>query len=41
MMTIYTGGDPGGPSCTKIELPENWASLVEEYRDYARGSIAY
>ena len=28
------GGDHGGPSCTKIELPANWAELVEEYREY-------
>jgi hypothetical protein len=27
------GGDHGGPSCTKIELPENWNALVEKYKD--------
>ncbi|MBR1781050.1 MAG: hypothetical protein IJ751_06600 [Oscillospiraceae bacterium] len=25
------GGDHGGPSCTKIELPANWDALVAEY----------
>lgn len=28
---ITGGGDHGGPSCTKIELPENWDALVEKY----------
>lgn len=35
------GGDHGGPSCTKIELPANWAELVEEYRDIAPKYIDY
>ncbi len=26
------GGDHGGPSRTRIELPDNWDALVEEYR---------
>jgi len=25
------GGEHGGPSCAKIELPANWAELVKEY----------
>lgn len=25
------GGEHGGPSCVKIELPENWDELVNEY----------
>lgn len=29
------GGDHGGPSCTKIELPANWSALVEKYADQA------
>ena len=32
MMTVYDGGgDHGGPSCAKIELPENWDELCKEY----------
>jgi len=30
------GGDHGGPSCTKIELPKDWDRLVEEYSGSAR-----
>ena len=30
---ITGGGDHGGPSCTKIELPKNWDELVEKYKD--------
>ena len=32
MMTVYDGGgDHGGPSCAKIELPEGWDALCKEY----------
>jgi hypothetical protein len=27
------GGNHGGPSCRKIELPTNWDKLVEKYQD--------
>lgn len=30
---ITGGGDHGGPSCTRIELPRAWPQLVERYRD--------
>lgn len=29
------GGDHGGPSCTKIELPKCWPELVKKYSDMA------
>ena len=29
---ITGGGDHGGPSCTKIELPSNWEVLVKKYQ---------
>ena len=29
------GGDHGGPSCTKIELPKRWPELVKKYADMA------
>jgi hypothetical protein len=35
------GGDHGGPSCTKIELPKNWDALVEKYRDVKPYYINY
>lgn len=42
MMTIFGGGgDHGGPSCTKIELPRNWNALVEEYADVKPDYISY
>ena len=42
MMTVLAGGgDHGGPSCTKIELPENWAELVREYQDLIPEYIPY
>lgn len=32
MITAFLGGgDHGGPSCTKIELPKDWDALVAEY----------
>lgn len=30
-VAVTGGGDHGGPSCTKIELPKNWDALVEKY----------
>lgn len=30
-VAVTGGGDHGGPSCTKVELPENWDELVEKY----------
>ena len=42
MITVLGGGgDHGGPSCTKIELPKNWEALCEEYRDVCPDYIAY
>ena len=42
MMTVLAGGgDHGGPSCTKIELPKNWAELVREYQDLMPEYIPY
>lgn len=35
------GGDHGGPSCTKIELPENWDALVKQYSDIVPNYIDY
>lgn len=35
------GGDHGGPSCTKIELPKNWDELKEQYADYSPRYIQY
>ena len=31
-VAITGGGDHGGPSCTKVELPANWDALVEKYK---------
>ena len=42
MVTVLGGGgDHGGPSCTRIELPEHWDALVEEYRDSKPVYISY
>ncbi len=41
MAVLAGGGDHGGPSCTKIDLPKNWDALVKEYSDYSRGHIDY
>lgn len=35
------GGDHGGPSCTKIELPATWDHLVQKYQDIAPNYIDY
>lgn len=42
MMTVLAGGgDHGGPSCTKIHLPENWKALTEENKEGKPEYIAY
>jgi len=42
MMTVFTGGgDHGGPSCAKIELPGGWESLVKQYSDTTPAYINY
>lgn len=43
MLTVLGGGggDHGGPSCTKIELPADWDALVAEYADVKPEYIAY
>lgn len=42
MMTVLAGGgDHGGPSVTKIELPENWDELTAEYRDVRPHYLPY
>ncbi|MCD7749240.1 MAG: hypothetical protein LUH42_04210 [Oscillospiraceae bacterium] len=42
MMTVLAGGgDHGGPSCTRIELPARWKDLVAEYADIRPEYIAY
>ena len=42
MVTVYGGGgDHGGPSCTRIELPANWDALVAEYGDIKPEYIDY
>lgn len=42
MITVLTGGgDHGGPSCTKLELPKNWDALVQEYSTVVPHYIDY
>ena len=42
MMTVYDGGgDHGGPSCAKINLPKDWAALVARYHQHKPDYIAY
>lgn len=42
MMTVFGGGgDHGGPSCAKIELPKNWDALVAEYSGSKPNYINY
>lgn len=42
MATVFLGGgDHGGPSCTKIDLPKNWDALVAEYSDVVPDYISY
>lgn len=40
-VAITGGGDHGGPSCTKIELPQNWDVLVGQYRDVKPAYLDY
>lgn len=35
------GGDHGGPSCTKIDLPANWKELVNKYKDMVPEYLDY
>lgn len=35
------GGDHGGPSCTKIDLPKRWDDLIKSYADYTPKYIDY
>lgn len=42
MVTVLGGGgDHGGPSCAKIELPKNWDALCEKYRCGKPDYVAY
>ena len=41
MVAFGGGGDHGGPSCTKIELPGNWDELIQEYNISKPDYIAY
>ena len=42
MVTVLGGGgDHGGPSCTKIELPGNWDALVAKYKGGKPDYVAY
>ena len=42
MVTVLGGGgDHGGPSCAKIELPKDWDALVERYRGGKPDYVAY
>ena len=42
MVTVLGGGgDHGGPSCAKIELPKDWDALVAQYHQHRPDYIAY
>ncbi len=42
MVTVLGGGgDHGGPSCAKIELPKDWDALCEKYRGGKPDYVAY
>lgn len=42
MITVLAGGgDHGGPSCTKIQLPKNWDALVAKYSHIKPNYINY
>jgi hypothetical protein len=42
MMAVYDGGgDHGGPSCAKIQLPKDWDALVAKYHRHKPDYIAY
>ena len=38
---LLGGGDHGGPSCAKIELPADWEALAAEYRDFVPHYVNY
>ncbi len=38
---VTGGGDHGGPSCTKVELPANWDALVEKYSHVKANYLDY
>ena len=40
-VAITGGGDHGGPSCTKVELPANWDELVEKYKHIKANYLDY
>jgi hypothetical protein len=40
-VALLGGGDHGGPSCTKIELPGHWDALVERYKPVKPEYIRY
>lgn len=40
-VAITGGGDHGGPSCTKVELPKNWDALVEKYKHIKANYLDY
>lgn len=40
-VAITGGGDHGGPSCTKVELPKNWDALVEKYKHVKANYLDY
>ena len=41
MSVLAGGGDHGGPSVTRIELPVQWDELVEEYRELKPQYLSY
>ena len=40
-VAITGGGDHGGPSCTKVEMPANWDTLVEKYKHIKANYLDY
>ncbi|MCD8152981.1 MAG: hypothetical protein LUD71_07975 [Clostridiales bacterium] len=40
-INLAGGGEHGGPACVKIDLPENWDALVEEYSDLVPTYLPY
>ena len=42
MVTVLGGGgDHGGPSCAKIQLPKHWKALAEQYKSGKPNYVAY
>lgn len=42
MVTVLGGGgDHGGPSCARIELPKDWDALVKQYQSGKPNYVAY